>query len=725
MSKIMKENHVMRALLVIAFVMLCSLLRAQVTVEISTEIVKISGKEYYMHRVEQGQTLYGISKAYHVTVEDIEKLNPEVKKGLKAGYIIGIPVVKKDTEPATQEPESVPQEPEPEQQAPETPIIVPEPEETPAIQTLEEPQSTPQDSQTVLTAGGTYVVQPGENLYDIAKKFGIDLADFKAINPGLSNEPRAGTTIRVPDIVNENDYIVHKVEFNERTTSMLKRWGVDLDEFREKNVSVGSHVFVNQIVLIPIEPVSIGRTPEVTTVENDGEEEIETPATTEIENYEFDEPLEIPECNGDPANASKLYKVALMVPLYLHDLGRLEVGKENVAQARKSRALAFVQYYEGFMMAVENLTQNEGLNLDLTVIDVTDNENTAHDAVAQIAGKDLDLIIGPFFSRPFDIVQEYARDKGIIMVNPLSTRESIVDGHDHVVKVKPSVQGQILGVSHLVKNRYSDSNVFIISRENASDSLFLNQLEYQLNKYVKEDVTVTNEEILDYARHESERLEMGSRMVSTVTVEGQVYSTDDLQSHEGAVVLENPVKRYNYSTGLSSMKSQLSGVRNNLIIAYGDNNVFATQVLNTLKKEADQNPITLVALPDWTKFEKLLVENLLQMNAIYVTDGFVDYNNDEVKRFVKRFRAKYVCEPQDYAFEGYDLGWYFLNALMRFGSDMMDCLPYYDLPLLHTHYYFMNKGQGNGVENQYWSMYQYDNELIELKPINPFKKTEE
>ena len=59
--------------------------------------------------------------------------------------------------------------------------------------------------------------------------------------------------IAVPNIVNENDYLVHKVEFNERTTSMLKRWKVSEDEFREMNISVGSHVFVNQVVLIPID----------------------------------------------------------------------------------------------------------------------------------------------------------------------------------------------------------------------------------------------------------------------------------------------------------------------------------------------------------------------------------------------------------------------------------------------------------------------------------------
>jgi hypothetical protein len=178
------------------------------------------------------------------------------------------------------------------------------------------------------------------------------------------------------------------------------------------------------------------------------------------------------------------------------------------------------------------------------------------------------------------------------------------------------------------------------------------------------------------------------------------------------------------------VKSQLSGVRNNLIIAYGDDNVFATQVLNSLTKDADRFPITLVCVPDWTRFEKLLVDNLLKMNAIYVNDFFVDYRSDAAKRFVFRFRNRYLCEPQKYAFEGYDIGMYFLTALMRYGDDLMDCLHCHDVPLLHTHYRFyyqnyLQAEQHDGKENLYWSVYQYDKDLIELKPLSPFKKASE
>ena len=53
-------------------------------VEISKERVKINGKVCYSHIVLEKQTLYSISKAYEVSIEDIYRFNPSVREaGLK------------------------------------------------------------------------------------------------------------------------------------------------------------------------------------------------------------------------------------------------------------------------------------------------------------------------------------------------------------------------------------------------------------------------------------------------------------------------------------------------------------------------------------------------------------------------------------------------------------------------------------------------------------------
>ena len=64
----------------------------QVPVEVSKEKVKVGGKLCYSHVVQERQTLYSISKAYGVAIEDIYRFNPGLKeKGLQKNAIIVIP----------------------------------------------------------------------------------------------------------------------------------------------------------------------------------------------------------------------------------------------------------------------------------------------------------------------------------------------------------------------------------------------------------------------------------------------------------------------------------------------------------------------------------------------------------------------------------------------------------------------------------------------------------
>lgn len=68
-------------------------------VTVSKEKVKSNGKTYYSHIVLERQTLYSISKAYNVSVEDIYEANPKYDlehEGLKKDQIILIPVKDED-----------------------------------------------------------------------------------------------------------------------------------------------------------------------------------------------------------------------------------------------------------------------------------------------------------------------------------------------------------------------------------------------------------------------------------------------------------------------------------------------------------------------------------------------------------------------------------------------------------------------------------------------------
>lgn len=605
--------------------MVPTVVRAQVAIEKSTEIVTIGSKQYYMHHVKQGETLYSLARVYEVTEEEIKNLNPEINElGLQTDMVIGIPV----------------------------------------------------------TSG--------------------------------SGESHGG-----------EGYFVYTVQESERTKSLIRRFDVSPDDFHRLNPSVGSRVFVGQKVLIPTdepqeewqEEQPVEHKPD-TIIIQPAEPVVDTAEVTEEPSSVFVLPEVRPDtCYPSPQNAGRHYRVALLVPLYLDDIDRLDTSKEKAEKTKNTRAMKFLQFYEGFMMAVDSLTENKGLHLDLRVIDVHENVATAYSAVSQLENEQVDLIVGPFFSKSFAVVEEYALRHHIQVVNPMSERGSIIVGAPNVVKLKPSKQSMVSQLADLITLRYPKAKVSLISDGNSDDSTMIAALEHALDSVVAPEVFMSNTEMLDLIARESQRRNMGKRQLSTLEVEGQIFSTRSLQdSPDGTIYFDNPFQVYS-SSEIETFRNGLSSARDNVLVAYGKDIVFATKILNTINKSTQKYPITLIGLPAWEEFDNLLVPNLLNMNAVYFSDHFVDYNDSLVLQFVDDFRMKYDSEPSDYAFEGFDVGWYFLNMLMQYGPHAMGCLPYEHMPLLHTRYYFNKIRYEDGVENRYWNIYQYDSQSVELKPI--------
>jgi LysM repeat protein/ABC-type branched-subunit amino acid transport system substrate-binding protein len=99
------------------------------------------------HKVEAGQTLYGISKKYGVSIESIVDMNPGTDNGLREGQVIRIPKL----------------------------------------------DSSDSKNQK-------YVVKSGDTVYAIARNFGISAEQLLEMNRGLSAELTVGDSLMVPSL---------------------------------------------------------------------------------------------------------------------------------------------------------------------------------------------------------------------------------------------------------------------------------------------------------------------------------------------------------------------------------------------------------------------------------------------------------------------------------------------------------------------------------------------
>lgn len=124
------------------------------------------GSQQVVHTVVKGETLFGLSKKYNVSTEELTKLNPSIASGLKPGQELIIPVKAN------------------------TPITIANPGNN-----SEKPVTT---TVTFSDSLVSYVVKPGETLYTISKRFMVPVADLQKANGLKSTKISEGNVLKIP-----------------------------------------------------------------------------------------------------------------------------------------------------------------------------------------------------------------------------------------------------------------------------------------------------------------------------------------------------------------------------------------------------------------------------------------------------------------------------------------------------------------------------------------------
>ena len=131
-----------------------------------------------LHEVQPKETLFGIAKQYEISLEELNKANPElVETGLKAGQKIKIPL-KGDLRV--------------------TSFTVKEVVKAESKKEIQKEKITKVEP-SLQTQTTVHEVMPSETKFGIAKQYGVSVADLDKANPILEKEPlKAGQKIIVP-----------------------------------------------------------------------------------------------------------------------------------------------------------------------------------------------------------------------------------------------------------------------------------------------------------------------------------------------------------------------------------------------------------------------------------------------------------------------------------------------------------------------------------------------
>lgn len=656
----------------------------------STEVQILGGKEYFIHIVKRGHTLYSLSKVYEIPIDEISFENPEVRNGLFISQILRIPVRSRD--------------------------------------------------EVVKSAirGNNFdffyhIVKENERFKEIAEIYSLTRRDLQYANPGIYDPIKEGQYIKVPVVVKNKrlqskkqlpkkivvtketkpspTYQIHIVQRKERLSKIARNYGVKLDDIRKLNPYVNDRPFPGQKVKIPIEDITYTNIPVFI------EEKVQV-----IEESIDRDSLN---CFADISNLTKEYHIALMIPLYLEEFDSLKFERNTDAdQFIKEKPFRYMQFYYGVMMAIDSLKAS-GLNVVLNVYDV-DSELTKTMKVLQNEEiRNMDLIIGPFFKLNFKIAANVAKHFGIPIINPMSTRSDFVNNNPFVYKFQPTNEFHYEEIRDLVNTYYSGAKIFFLKHHKTGFDRTFTPYKDKISDLLIEDFKLANDDLyellIDKSMTDTTLIE---DLLPFITIEGDTVGLDYLEFNLGdSSIFQNRITEIYYSTdSIKCFEQYASTTRENVVFTITDNNVFALDVMTQLNVLRDTFPTTVIGLANWTKFNNMDNEILLNLNVHTLNFTHIDYNDPRVKSFITDYRKRYLTEPGSYAFTAFDISWYFLQALMTFGSDFNSCLPYFNPLLIQSEVDFYRKNDKSGMENKSLQMLKYEN--YQIKKVLTFPPPE-
>ncbi|NTW24985.1 MAG: LysM peptidoglycan-binding domain-containing protein [Lentimicrobium sp.] len=685
-------------LIVLNLVIATSLSAQEQKVKRSDIIENLKGQPYYMHFVGNGETLQAIADAYGISPIEIIKSNPEIADGLKVNQVIKIPakssvsVAEKQAEPqATVDNNNAPK---PREASGKTHTI--EPKETwygisrlyqvpvkdlisanPGIDTLKIgmqisiPEVATGNQQPVTNANIQHTVQAQETLYGISKKYNVSIDDLYKNNPGLSEGLKTGqvlnitekkeetpvevekpvvkepttTTQQKPQIVDSQPYKEHTVARKETLYSIAKKYGVEVSDILNANPGLTGEIKKNQVLRIPVPKTAPVEVKPVVIPDDVVKAEPEKEQASMIE------------CSPG-RNKNQQYKVALLIPFMLEETDSIvTMDPTSLKLPDDYKSFDFIQFYEGALLAIDSLSR-AGMNLKVLVFDVDAGDHVSKTrrilSNPEMAG--IDLIIGPFFVRSFELVAEFAASHSIPIINPLSQRSEILSDNPYVYKVQPSPWSQYNETARYIADTYSGANVLILRRNQEENSSMAASLKSALEKH-----------------------------------------------GNGAISIKEAIYSQTYDAGL--FNNMVAGKKNIVLVLTSDKALLPA-LMRKMNDSRGKYDITLFGLPEWENLE-IDSHYLLNLNTHLYNGWFVDYSHKSVRNFVSSFTDRYKTDPEleQLAFLGYDISLFFMGNLFNYGRDFSKCLDSIDHKGLSTSFSFW-KTESGGYENSAASVYE-------------------
>jgi LysM repeat protein len=580
---------------------------------ITTFTIKAQNGNHFTHTVSKGQTLYSIARMYEVTVDEIIALNPECAQKLAIGYKLKIAQKKKSAD-----------------------------------------ATAPNSDKRYHT------IQSGETLYRLGQMYGITPQAICAANPGLSiNNFRTGEVILIPaaaqapaqpaavpeqpkeeekSAATTDIRTTHKVEKGETLYSISRSYNITIDELLAANPQIKNRKLKRKsTIAIPYSQKEIAEKKQQEQAKIEKEQ-----SNAEIfRKIEEEEKLE-----NTPIET---LKVAVVLPFM--------IGTYNPSEQSR-----MVEYYEGFLMAVERLKQY-GYSFDIHTYDTGKESNSLAPLLDSGSLDGMNIIFGALHPRHNKELARFAQKKEIPLVIPFTSKEDEIFRNPMVYVVNTMQSYFYSEVTEHFTRKFAGANIIFIDNPNAANNKkeFIATLKKSLDKNKLTHKTLPHDHFTgtepDYATIKSAMKEGGNNIF--IPTSGS-------------------------ETTLSTLLAAMQIMKNDTI--------------------NDLPQFTLFGYPEWQIYAKNQQSKMYETDTYFYTSFFSHASFDEVTNFRNNYIQWYSHPYQNiyprYSMLGYDTGYYFLLAAAKYGKAMADHIHEVSFTPIQTGFKFQRVNNWGGFVNK-------------------------
>lgn len=356
------------------------------------------------------------------------------------------------------------------------------------------------------------------------------------------------------------------------------------------------------------------------------------------------------------AKKAEPHSVALLLPFHLD---RINTRSADIKELRKADLA--IDFFQGVKLALDSLSR-EGYNFKLQVFDSQEDELHMVNLARAKSVLNNQLIIGPVFPESIKIFSEFADLQHKLEVSPLAAADPEQFKNPNLVSITNNIEQHGRKVAEFINRTYKPDNVnlILINTRSSDDDKFASPFKSFLGEF----------------------------------------------SGKKFVIKERP-----NSIGL---EEDLSKSKTNLVIIASASRDFILPTIDLLYKVSQAgSKIEVFGHPYWVKAQFLNAEKMQWLNTRITSSYYIDYKSSRVKAFIARYLRDYGTDPSEYAFKGFDSGYYFGKLLGLYSDKYTDHLTDESYQGLHNNFRFV-KDEKSGFLNTELMILKYQG--FELQP---------